>query len=262
MRLLCEDLSVSFASGRRSACALRHLSFETREGEFLTLLGPSGCGKTTLLRTLAGALHPEAGSIARVAAPSDRNQDVLLVRQEHSLFPWMNTMDNAAFGLEMRGVPRRARERRALELLTRLGLGGREHLYPYQLSLGMKQRVAVARCFLVDPAVILMDEPFAALDCQTRLVLQQELLDLWEQSRKTVIFVTHDVDEAILLSDRILVLSAQPGHVIAEFRVSFLRPRIAGLTLTQDFLFLKQRIATQFALCANQAEAQEEAEHR
>jgi NitT/TauT family transport system ATP-binding protein len=177
----------------------------------------------------------------------------LIVFQEHGLFPWMTVIENAAFGLEMQGVGRDERESRALELLDRYGFRGRERAYPHQLSLGMKQRVAVIRCFLGDPPVMLMDEPFAALDCQTRLTLQQELLELWEQSHKTVIFVTHDMDEALLLSDRVLVLSAQPGTVRAEFTVPFARPRAAELTLEEEFLSLKRRIARELGMRAMRA---------
>jgi NitT/TauT family transport system ATP-binding protein len=243
MRLLASDLNVIFESSRGPVRALSNLRFETREREFLTLVGPSGCGKTTLLRVLAGLVVPGIGKVDRIASPADSNQDVLLVCQEHSLFPWMTVLENAAFGCKMQYVSVHERNARAHELLNRLGFAGREHAYPHELSLGMKQRVAVARCFLSNPAVMLMDEPFAALDCQTRLMLQQELLDLWDQNHKTVIFVTHDVEEAILLSDRILVLSRQPGTVVAEFPVRFARPRTASLTMTEDFLILKKQIA-------------------
>jgi len=201
-----------------------------------------------LLRVLAGAVTPSEGEVERIPSPADRNQNVLLVSQEHSLFPWMTVLENAAFGCEMQGVPRREREDRARELLHRLGFAGRECAYPHELSLGMKQRVAVARCFLSDPAVMLMDEPFAALDCQRRLVLQQELLDLWEQNHKTVIFVTHDVEEAILLSDRILVFSRQPGRIVAEIPIQLPRPRTAAITLTEEFLLLKRRLAAELGM--------------
>jgi NitT/TauT family transport system ATP-binding protein len=245
MRLLCSRLGVRFDSARGAVCALEELSFESRDREFLTLVGPSGCGKTTLLRVLAGVLPPGQGEVEWVPSLADRNQDVRLVCQENSLFPWMTTLENVAFGLEMKGVPRREREAQARELLLRLGFAGRERAYPHELSLGMKQRVAVARCFLSNPAVMLMDEPFAALDCQTRLALQQELLDLWEQNHKTVIFVTHDVEEALLLSDRILALSRQPGRIVAEFAVRFPRPRTTAVTLTEEFLSMKRRIAAE-----------------
>jgi NitT/TauT family transport system ATP-binding protein len=243
MWLKCEDLAVGFDSRAGRVQALAGISFEAREGEFLSIVGPSGCGKTTLLRTLAGLIPPQRGAVQRLGVNGHGKNEVLLVFQENSLFPWMTVLDNATFGMEMKGVPRAEREARARELLARFGFAGREQAYPYQLSLGMKQRVAVIRCFLSDPAVLLMDEPFAALDCQTRLTLQQELLDLWEEDHKTVVYVTHDVEEAILLSDRILILSPQPGHVIAEFRVPFSRPREAGLTLSEELLLLKRHIS-------------------
>jgi NitT/TauT family transport system ATP-binding protein len=257
MRLRCAHLGVSFESLSGAVCALRGLSFETREREFLAFVGPSGCGKTTLLRVLAGAVSPSEGEVERIPSPADRNQNVLLVSQERSLFPWMTVLENAAFGCEMQGVPRREREDRARELLHRLGFAGRECAYPHELSLGMKQRVAVARCFLSDPAVMVMDEPFAALDCQRRLVLQQELLDLWEQNHKTVIFVTHDVEEAILLSDRILVFSRQPGRIVAEIPIPLPRPRTSAITLTEEFLLLKRRISAELGMevCEREASA-------
>jgi NitT/TauT family transport system ATP-binding protein len=251
MHLRSSNLSVTFESSSGPVQALSNLSFETQEREFLTFVGPSGCGKTTLLRVLAGIIAPNRGKVEHIASTADGNHEVLLVCQEHNLFPWMTVLENAGFGCKMQNIPTHERNSRAHELLSRLGFAGREHAYPHELSLGMKQRVAVARCFLSDPAVMLMDEPFAALDCQTRLMLQQELLDLWEQNHKTVIFVTHDVEEAILLSDRILVLSRQPGTVIAEFPVRFDRPRTAAITMTEDFLFLKKRIAAALGMGIN-----------
>ncbi len=233
----CSHVSVSFGSGAAEIRALHDVSFDAREGEFLSVIGPSGCGKTTLLRTVANLIPPTGGTIERV--PGER---ILLVFQEDSLFPWMTALDNAVFGLEMQKAGAGWREAAARELLDRFGLKGREGAYPHQLSVGMKQRVAVIRCFLSNPAVMLMDEPFAALDAQTRLALQQELLALWEPNRKTVIFVTHDIEEAILLSDRILVLSGPPGTVIDELPVPFARPRHASLTLEEEFLELKRRI--------------------
>jgi len=230
--------------------ALRDLTFSSRDGEFLTFVGPSGCGKTTLLRVLAGLLAPGSGEVDRIPGTGDRSSAILLVSQEHNLFPWMTASANAAFGLEMQGVPRAEREARARALLARLGCAGKEGAYPCQLSMGMKQRVAVARCFLSDPAVMLMDEPFAALDFQTRLVLQQELMDLWEQDRKSVVFVTHDVEEAILLSDRILVLSEGPGTVVAEYEVPAARPRHALLEMDGELWELKQRILGSLRLAA------------
>jgi len=250
MRLNCSQLHVRYPSTNGSVPALRDLSFRCHDGEFLTFVGPSGCGKTTLLRVLAGLLASDAGAVERVAGPHDTNSSVLLVSQEHNLFPWMTASANAAFGLEMKGVPRAEREARAGALLARIGCAGKEHAYPRELSMGMKQRVAVARCFLGRPAAMLMDEPFAALDCQTRMVLQQEVLDLWEQDRRSVVFVTHDVDEAILLSDRILVLSEGPGTVVAEYEVPLPRPRHALLEMNGELWDLKQRILTSLRVAA------------
>ena len=250
--LNCRHVGVDYPAVGGVVHALRDVTFETRAGEFLSVVGPSGCGKTTLLRVLAALIQPTRGRVERPVHLNGKNR-TLIVFQEHGLFPWMTVIENAAFGLEMQGVGKGERESRALELLHRYGFRGRERAYPHQLSLGMKQRVAVIRCFLSDPPVMLMDEPFAALDCQTRLTLQQELLELWEQTHKTVVFVTHDMDEALLLSDRVLVLSAQPGTVRAEFAVPFPRPRTAELTLEEEFLSLKRRIARELGMRAMRA---------
>jgi len=247
MRVSCIDLGVDFNSAAESVTALEGLSFESQEGEFLSVIGPSGCGKTTLLRTIAGLQRPSRGSVDLVTGSRDLDRQALLVYQEHSLFPWMTVLDNAAFGLEMEGAGRGQRERAAKELLDRLGLGGRESAYPHELSAGMKQRVAVARAFLSDPPLLLMDEPFGSLDSQTRAALQVELLALWSKDRKSVLFVTHDVDEAIILSDRILVLSPQPGRVVEAVQVDFPRAGRPAAVLTGEFLALKREITSMVA---------------
>lgn len=244
MRLSCADIGVTFPSPAGPLPALRSVSFAIASGEFVSVVGPSGCGKTTLLRVLAGMLTPQEGVVERIPVTPGTDGLILLVFQENSLFPWMTVLENATYGLRMQGCGKAEREARAMEMLKRFGVAGREQAYPRELSLGMKQRVAVIRAFLSDPAVLLMDEPFAALDYQTRLSLHQELLELWEQSHKTVVFVTHDVDEAILLGDRILVLDRRPASVIAELKVDFPRPRDVSLTLEEDFLVLKRRIWT------------------
>jgi len=255
MRLKCTSLGVAFASSGGLIQAISGLSFEMTPREFLSVVGPSGCGKTTLLRTLAGLIQPQEGGVERINSGEREPNRVLMVFQENSLFPWMTVLENATFGLEMQGVPAAERVQKAMPLLRRYGFAGRENAYPHQLSMGMKQRVAVIRSFLSDPALLLMDEPFAALDCQTRLLLQQELLELWEQNHKSVVFVTHDVEEAMLLSDRILVLSPQPGRVIAEFTVRFARPRDAALTLDDEFLRLKKRIAARLGMVVSETAA-------
>jgi NitT/TauT family transport system ATP-binding protein len=242
MRMRCTDLCVDFRDGSRQVEALQNLSFECGDGEFLSILGPSGCGKTTLLRVLAGLIDANKGKVEQLSVPANGNGRILLVFQEDSLFPWMTVLKNAAFGLEMQGIPQSLRESQASELLHRFGVSGRENSYPHQLSLGMKQRVAVIRCFLSKPGLMLMDEPFCALDAQMRATLQQELLALWDQNRNSVIFVTHDIEEALLLSDRILVLSPQPGTIVGEVPVRLPRPRTAETALTEEFLLLKRTI--------------------
>jgi NitT/TauT family transport system ATP-binding protein len=252
MLVLCSQVDVSFTSQGRTVQALKNLSFEARSGEFLSVVGPSGCGKTTLLRTLAGLIEPQSGLVRRTLTAEDGNSQALLVFQENSLFPWMTALENAAFGLEVQGVGRQEREARALLLLGRFGLEGRERSYPKQLSVGMRQRVAVIRSFLSDPGLLLMDEPFAALDYLTRQGLHEELLDLWEQSQKTVVFVTHDVEEAILLSDRILVMSPAPGTILAEIEIPLRRPRDMAAALSDEVLTLKRKIHRELSLRAGE----------
>ena len=248
MRVICRNVSVSFVAGERTVEALRDVSLDVRSGEFLSVVGPSGCGKTTLLRTLADLLPPQSGQVEKQVGPGSRSAQALLVFQENNLFPWMTVLQNAAFGLEMQGVGRGERESRAHALLARLGLSGWEHAYPPHLSVGMRQRVAVIRSFLSDPGLLLMDEPFAALDALTRELVHQELLDLWEQNHKTVIFVTHDIEEAILLSDRILLMSASPGSIVAEFEIGLARPRTTATALSDDVQLLKRRIHAELGL--------------
>jgi NitT/TauT family transport system ATP-binding protein len=248
MRVFCQDVHVRLASKERVVQALQDLSLEVRSGEFVAVVGPSGCGKTTLLRTLAGLIQPQRGSVERLPDPGGDSRPALLVFQENSLFPWMTVLQNAVFGLEMQRVGREERESRARALLDRLGLGGWENAYPYQLSAGMRQRVAVVRGFLSNPGLLLMDEPFAALDALTRRTLQGELLDLWEQNHKTVVFVTHDVEEAILLSDRILVMSAGPGTIVAQFDVALPRPRSSAAAGSDEVQVLERRIHRELGL--------------
>lgn len=249
MILKCSDLYVTFGTAHvEGVQALSGISFETGPREFLGVVGPSGCGKTTLLRALARLIPPTRGRIDYIAPQPGNGGPVLLVYQEDNLFPWMTVLQNTTYGMAMQGIDSELRDGQARELLRSFGLNGRESAYPHMLSLGMKQRVAIIRAFLSKPAVLLMDEPFAALDYQLRLYLQQELLSLWEKDHCTVVFVTHDVDEAILLSDRILVLSHQPGAIIAEHKVPFSRPRAAGIVMDRTFLHLKQTIIAQLGL--------------
>ncbi|HKT18569.1 MAG TPA: ABC transporter ATP-binding protein [Stellaceae bacterium] len=211
--------------------ALEGIDLEVRAGEFFCIVGPSGCGKTTLLRILAGLETKSAGKIeiARETLRSGTAARPLnsMVFQEQSIFPWKSVRDNVAFGLKARGFSRRERYEIAEAYIRKVGLAGFEHALPHQLSGGMKQRVSIARAFANDPELMLMDEPFAALDEQTKLVLQAELLRIWEEARKTVVYVTHSIDEAIVLADRILVMSARPGRIkdIIDIGAIFPRPR-------------------------------------
>ena len=212
----CEDVSHSFETSTSTIVALENVSFEAQPGEFICLVGPSGCGKSTLLRVLAGLLDPTSGRVefglGELARPS-----TALVFQENGVFPWMTVRDNVAFGLEMQGVSKQEREKRADVLLRDVGLEGFATMWPHELSVGMRQRVSVARAFISDVQLLLMDEPFGALDALTRRMMQEELLRLWRRNRHTLVFVTHDVDEATALADRIIVMTKRPARVLEEF---------------------------------------------
>jgi len=198
----------------RPVLALDNVSLAVRDREFVALLGPSGCGKSTLLYLVGGFLPVEEGAIRVEDRPvAGPGPDRGIVFQHFALFPWKTVMQNVLYGLEKQGLPRDARIRRAGEFIDLVGLTGFEESYPSQLSGGMKQRAAIARTLAIDPRILLMDEPFGALDAQTRSLMQAELLRIWQRSRKTVIFVTHDVHEAVFLAERIVVMSARPGHI-------------------------------------------------
>lgn len=215
---------VFITKGGRTVEALRNVSFEVFDREFLCVIGPSGCGKTTLLRIIAALERPTSGRVLIDGIPVKPGVAGIIF-QEFSLFPWRTTLENVKFGLEVRGVDDEEAERTALRHLEVVGLLGFERAYPHELSEGMKQRVAIARALAVDPPVLLMDEPFAFLDAQTRNLMQAELLRTWEKAKKTVIFVTHSVDEAVFLADRIVVLTARPGRVKRIYEVNLERPR-------------------------------------
>jgi NitT/TauT family transport system ATP-binding protein len=200
----------------REVLALDDVSLEVREREFVALLGPSGCGKSTLLYLVGGFLPTESGAITVGGrAVTTPGPDRGIVFQHFALFPWKTVRANVLYGLEKAGLPRVERERRARAFIDLVGLGGFEDSYPSQLSGGMKQRAAIARTLAIDPEILLMDEPFGALDAQTRSLMQAELLGIWQRSRKTVLFVTHDVQEAVFLAQRVVVMSARPGRVKA-----------------------------------------------
>jgi NitT/TauT family transport system ATP-binding protein len=219
--------------------ALAGVNLTVRQGEFLCIVGPSGCGKTTLLRILAGLEKPTAGSVEVTIAHDERPLQSM-VFQEQGVFPWLSVLDNAAFGLTVRGVSRAERYRIARGFLDKLGIGAFARAWPRQLSGGMRQRVNIARAFANDPAVLLMDEPLASLDEQTKMLVQEDLLHLWEGSAKTVIYITHSLDEAIVLGDRVAVMSHRPGRIKAIHEVGLKRPRNA-LELRNDAEFIAVR---------------------
>jgi NitT/TauT family transport system ATP-binding protein len=227
MDLKIEHLSREFTSAAgEKVMALEDIDLEIRDSELVCLLGPSGCGKTTLLRIIAGLDGATSGIISiggEIVTKPD--QKMVMIFQEYSLYPWRNVLDNIAFGLEVKGLGKPERYAEARHFLELVGLTGFENSFPYELSGGMRQRVAVARALAVNPAVLLMDEPFGALDAQTRNMMQNELLDIWEKTKQTVIFVTHSVDEAVFLADRIVVLTPRPGRIREIIAVTLPRPR-------------------------------------
>jgi NitT/TauT family transport system ATP-binding protein len=223
MRLEIESVSKVYRSPRGEVTALEAVSFTVPAGEFVALIGPSGCGKSTLLRMVAGLLGPDRGGIRFAGWPGEPRRR--LVFQDHSLFPWMTVLDNVAFGLEMEGVEKTERRARAMEKLAVMGMADFASHYPHELSGGMRQRAAIARAFLTQPDILLMDEPLRALDAQMRIVIQEELLDLWATTKPLVLYVTHDIEEALLLADRVLVMSGQPGRIRDDIRPPFSRPR-------------------------------------
>ncbi|MDQ3097547.1 MAG: ABC transporter ATP-binding protein [Chloroflexota bacterium] len=233
-----------------SLVAIENIDLDVPDGAFVSLLGPSGCGKSTFLKIVNGLLPATAGEIKlhRVA----KGREDAMVFQDAALFPWYSVLDNVAYGLVCAGVPRREARRRAAPFIDLVGLQGFAERYPYQLSGGMQQRANLARALAVDAAILLMDEPFAALDAQTREVMQAELLRIWNASRKTVLFVTHQIDEAVYLSDRVVVMAARPGRIIADITIELPRPRPLSVKRTPEFAAYEEQI---WRLIATQPEA-------
>jgi NitT/TauT family transport system ATP-binding protein len=219
-----------------SVDAVREIDFELDEGEFLSVIGPTGCGKSTLMKMIAGLVEPTEGEIAfegqSVTGP---REDIGVVFQEESTFPWRNTLRNVEFGLQMRGVPKKERRERAQEIIELVGLTGFESNYPAELSGGMRQRVAIARTLALNPDLMLMDEPFGALDEQTRIILGEELLRICRETDQTTLFITHSLSEAAYLSDRVLVMSARPGQIKEMVEIDIDRPRDHNVVTTDEF---------------------------
>jgi len=224
--LVLRDIHKTYDQGSRAIEALAGINLVVEEGEFVAILGPSGCGKTTLLQIVAGLERPTRGRVLlRGREVNGWGRERTLIFQEYSLFPWLTALENVEFGLRLMGVSPGERRKRAMAILKRMGLADFAELYPHELSGGMQQRVAIARALAVDPQVLLMDEPFASVDAITRARLQEELLNLWKEYGKTVFFVTHSVREALILADRIVLLTPRPGRIQAEFRPGLPHPR-------------------------------------
>jgi NitT/TauT family transport system ATP-binding protein len=222
--------------------ALQSIDLEVRDGEFAVLVGPSGCGKTTLLRIVAGLEQQTAGRVT-IARSSEQRPANAMIFQQESIFPWMTVWGNVEFALRMCGLPKQERHRVADEWIGKVGLARFSKALPFQLSGGMKQRVSIARAFAMDPEILLMDEPFAALDQQTKLLLQGELNRLWEHTHKTVLFVTHSIDEAVALGDRVIVMTAHPGRIKADIPVDIPRPRDPmEMRTTPEYLEITQHV--------------------
>lgn len=233
--ILLEKLTKVFHARQKKVVALENIDLSVKEGEFLCIVGPSGCGKTTLLRILAGLEKQTRGKVI-MRSKNPEKPLTSMVFQGDSIFPWMTVVENVAYSLRIRGFPSDKRREIAGQYLRLMGLDGFANAFPHQLSGGMKQRINVARAFVSDPEILLMDEPFGALDEQNRLILQQELLKIWEGSGKTSLFITHSIDEALILGDRIMVMTAHPGKVKAIVPIDIPRPRdIMSLRSSSNF---------------------------
>ncbi len=235
------NLSVDYGG---QTLAVDDVSLDVASGEFVAIVGPSGCGKTTILNLLTGLIQQATGSLSIDGRPpraGDPRVAYMLARD--CLFPWRSTLDNACYGMELRGVPRARRQAHAADLLAQVGLKGFEHHYPKALSHGMRQRCALARTFCLDSEVLLMDEPFGALDAQTKIQLEDLLLAMWERTRRTVVFITHDLAEAVAMADRVVVMSARPGRIVADVRIDLPRPRhVRALQTDETYLALYARV--------------------
>ena len=256
-QLSIQGVSRTFTSEKgKSTQALLPVDFDVKENDFVTILGPSGCGKSTMLRIVAGLDHPTSGRVLLDGRPVEGpGADRGMVFQSYTLFPWLTIEQNIRFGLRERGMPESQQKERAQYFIAKVGLRGFEQHFPKQLSGGMQQRTAIARALANDPKILLMDEPFGALDNQTRVLMQELLLGIWEAERKTVLFVTHDIDEAIFMANRVAVFSARPGRIKSEIAVNLPHPRHYTIKTSPEFMDLKARLTEEIRAESMAAEA-------
>lgn len=242
-KLVAEGVSVTFVSRGRETVAVAGIDLSMRDGEFLAIVGPSGCGKSTFLMALDGLVPLSGGAISvdgrKISGPG---RDRAVVFQDASLLPWRDVLGNVSYGLELAGCAKAERERIGLGLIELAGLKGFESFYPRQLSGGMQQRVNIARALAADPEVLLLDEPFSGLDAQTRETMQSELLKIWDERKKTAVFVTHQIDEAVYLADRVVAFSARPARIVAEWQIPFARPRPLELKQSDEMRAIEKEI--------------------
>lgn len=237
MKVLIEHISKVYIDRRGEATeALRDVHFEIGENEFVVVVGPSGCGKSTLLNIIAGLLSSTSGQVIFEGIQADSRPHTAIVFQEFALFPWRTVLKNIVYGLEEKGVKKKNQLEIAREYINMVGLQGFENKYPYQLSGGMKQRVSIARALANDPMLLLMDEPFSALDAQTRTLMQYELSGIWEETQKSLLYITHNIQEAVFLGDRVVILSRRPGRVLDIVHIDLPRPRGEHLTSEKRYL--------------------------
>ena len=245
-KIRIESIHKSYVIDGRQQAVLDGVDLTVNEGEFVSIIGPSGCGKSTLLNIIAGLDQPDSGTVELSGSLSGSMKGRLgrtgYMQQKDLLLPWRSVLDNTILGLELRGVPRRQAREQALEFTEAFGLKGFEHLYPFALSGGMRQRAAFLRTMLLDQDVVLLDEPFGALDALTRVQMQEWLLQLWDSLKKTIVLITHDVDEALLLSDRVYLLTARPGRVTLVLDVPLPRPRHYEMVTTPEFSAIKAKL--------------------
>lgn len=242
VKILAEDIWKTFATPTGPIDAIKKFNLSVEEGKFVSIVGPSGCGKSTFLRILAGLIPATSGNLEIFPGKDPSKPLNNVVFQEYAIFPWKTVLDNVSFGLEMRGIPLKERHDIAKHWIESVGLSRFSSCYPHQISGGMKQRVSIARALANDPEVLLMDEPLGALDAQTRNVLQEEILRIWEKTHKTVIYITHSIEEAVLLSDEVILMTAHPGTNKINFDVTIPRPRDLKTTGTPEFARLSYAI--------------------